>query len=126
MIKQKTRNRIMRIICDCFADETRQQVDCVLIHSKMKIPHKDLVHILKVLESMGYITFEEKTPPHGFIRITPPGKCYFEVRQDKKVEFIQKSILTPIAVSFLTTLALYLLQNWLMPKLVLVLSNLNF
>lgn len=125
MVKTKIRNQIMKLICDYFSDEKYQLMDCAIIRSKLKLSHNDTIHALRVLEAMGYITFEEKEPPHGFIYITQSGKCYFEIKSDKKLDFIYKSILTPIAVSLLTTLALYLSRSRLIPIVEWVISHLS-
>lgn len=126
MVKLKTRNKIMRLVCDYFSDESHQQMDSVMIRSKLKFSQQETVHSLRVLEAMGYITFEEKTPPHGFIRITPLGKSYFEAKQDKRIEFVRKSIITPILVSIATTLLLNWLPYWLPQILEWVQSHLGF
>lgn len=146
MIERRMRNKIMRSLCDTYYKDYREKINLKLISMELKIPYQEVIKIAINLESQDYLKYlspkeikETKRLDDGtlasvykeqteqvFVSLTDKGKSYFEVNSDKKLEFIRKSILTPILVSFLTTLSIHLLSEYLPRLIEWVQLHLNF
>lgn len=80
----------------------------------VKLRYSDLTNVSRddiiFLRSMGLLT---KRPfdasRNTIVELTDEGRTYWQHRNDRRTDLIAKSLLTPIAVSFLTTALLHLL-----------------
>lgn len=146
MIKRRMRNKVMRSLCDIYYKYYREKINLKLISMELKFPYQEVIKIAINLESQGYLKYlspkeiketkrlddgaltsvHKKQTEQVFVSLTDKGKSYFEVKSDEKWEFIRKSILTPILVSFLTTLSIHLLSKYLPCLIEWVQLHLNF
>lgn len=107
-ISRRERHRVMRIICDYYAEQNESWpliVPDLYLHG---FPHHlSADQTAYILESMGYIKLNRYYNAPSSIELTDKGRCYFEVRQDqlheKLVEWIRYIITTVIAVAALIT-----------------------
>ena len=146
MIKKYKRNKIMCSLCRIYYKDYREKINLYTVKDEAKLPYEEIIQIAINLESQGYLKYlspkevkETKIlkdgkltyvyKPHSeqaFVSLTDDGKCYFEVNSDKKIEFIRKSIITPILVSIATTLLVNWLPDWLPQILTWAQLYLNF
>ena len=91
----------------CSESETTSSLDIVVyLHNKTK--DLDLLNTLTCLQDEGYIVGESHGNYWDNIKPTYKGKHYNQFAWIKTKEFLIKSILVPIGVSFLTSLLTYL------------------
>lgn len=143
--KLRYRNAVMRVLTNIYYSGYRDRISLREVQGMTKYSYGEIVQIATCLESKHYIQFlsdritkEKKHSQDGsigvvikkntspiYVRLTDDGQAYFANRRDIIFRFIRNSILTPIFVSVLTTLVLYLSRNWLQPKLEWLLSFLG-
>lgn len=93
------------------AEETSTVDICVYLHNR--IQNEDFFGCIHQLENDGLIEIRSETELLVSVAPTHKGRHYKEYRRCVIVGFILKSVLTPIAVAFVTTLITLLLQGYL-------------
>ena len=126
MISRKKRNRIMRIIIDDRFKNNYPKTSLYHICGQTNMKHDEVLQIVFVLYSQGYLEYEEPSLTNqDFAILTVKGISYFENNFDKNIDSVKKGVLLPIITTVITSLLLYLSQSWLLPKLELLLSFLG-
>lgn len=144
MISGRKRNKVMRAICDIYYENYVEKINLSVVCAKTKYDFDEIIKICVFLETQEVIVCDfdkvtkeydfkdgkslvhyKKPEPPAFVTIKKPGISYFETKRDDIVAFIKKSIITPIVISILTTLAINWLPNLLELMIELVQSYLN-
>ncbi len=105
---KKHRDQAMKIICDFHAHRSMEHfISPEYLHYHGIPQNIDVVQLVDVLRSMGYLKIKKDLNGTSFILLTDEGKCYFErkadITHDKRVENIRYIITTLIAVAALIT-----------------------
>lgn len=113
MVSKRSRNKIMKKICNKFFNENKEMISLYELCGKTNKNHDEIYKIVTVLCSMGYLKYHEKKAPSNqdFASLTDKGKCYFETKNDVYYDFLRKSVFTPIVISILTALIIELLKH---------------
>lgn len=138
MISGRKRNKVMHALCDIYYENYVEKINLDRVSKITNYSFDEVVKICTFLETNGLIfcdfekTLKEYEYKNGiatvryskpkspvFVIIKDSGISYFETKFDNVIDFFMKSILTPIIVSILTTLAiewlpylLELIQKW--------------
>lgn len=101
-LSRHTRNKYMKAICAHFKDPNKKYMDVNALHIyHVKEVGETLESNIKSLESMGYIHYIQETGQNKpFIQITDSGRCYFEAKHDKIINYWSEHIMELIALIF--------------------------
>lgn len=88
----------------------------IVVYLKNRIHDEDLRGCIHILETEGCVNILEEVEAYILVSLTHKGRHFNEYRQKAFMDFLGKSIFTPIIVAFITTLITLWLQGVFSPK----------
>ena len=109
-VSNRQRHKLLKTIGGIKHDE--RMIEISLKHPRIqRLKLKNFDDVLGKLEAADLIDVQYFEDKADNVMLTRAGNIYFEMRSDEFWRFVRRSILVPIAVSFVTTVLLWWLSS---------------